>query len=566
MRKSSSRGINRIVIGLTVLIFLLGYLLVVRADVSEAKGLLSFLVASYLIIWGGYSLVSPISRHEIRIRFVLITLSLGVALFLLELPAGLQLMDYKKLFSISGAMLWEQPGYLPDLELLGKPEPHRSVKMVFNRGNIGEVLCLPRRQAEPFEVKYDRNGFRNDEDLPRAEIAVIGDSYVESQMIPGRFLATSRLSEITGTTVANLGQSGFGPQQELAVLKRYALPLGPRFVVWVFYEGNDLADAREYAEMVSLLKAKSDSMEWAWNRSFSKNFLSWLMRVSRGCVPATNVPAVAATVIDKDGTEHRVYVKGRSMSPSFTNEDLDGLKKSVEAIEEAYRLVQREGSRLIVVFAPTAFRVYHDIARFEREGKDAPRWTLDDLPERLRYMVSKISPDIDYLDLTPALKSAAKKGLMFLSDDTHWSTEGHEVVAEAIAETIAVRNKFQAHNDSHALPEPHQDLVLGKDALMVRNVDGTIRYWSKGAEHLYGWSSSDALGMTSHRLLETVFPVPLEAIEDELRMKGYWEGKLIHRRRDGSRIAVSSHWDLQQNPTSHDQSITVIEVNNPSNS
>jgi hypothetical protein len=83
---------------------------------------------------------------------------------------------------------------------------------------------------------------------------------------------------------------------------------------------------------------------------------------------------------------------------------------------------------------------------------------------------------------------------------------------------------------------------------------------------LYGWEPDDALGMTSHHLLETVFPVPLEVIEEELRIKGYWNGRLIHKRRDGSRITVSSHWDVQQNPISPDQSITVVEVNDSSKS
>jgi PAS domain S-box-containing protein len=415
-------------------------------------------------------------------------------------------------------------------------------------------------------LRYDQNGFRNDRDLPHAEIAVIGDSYVESQMIPGPMLATTRLSEMTLQTVANLGQSGFGPQQELAVLKRYALPLRPRFIVWVFYEGNDLADAREYSEMVSLLKAKADSIEFVWNRSFTKNFLSWFLTAIHGCVPGQKVSGVPATVIDKDGREHRLYVKGRSISPSLTKQDLDALKKSVEAIKEAYRLAEQEGARFIVVFAPTAFRVYRDIARFEKEGRNAPPWSLDDLPDRLRQMVSKISPEIDYLDLTPALKSAAKNGPIFLYDDTHWSTEGHQVVAEALAGAITAEPMMEAGMQSPEMQRAKENLVLSHNAIMIRNADGTIRYWSKGAQELYGWKPDHALGMTSHRLLETVFPVPLDVIEEELRVKGYWEGRLIHRRLDGSKITVTSHWNLQQDPTSPDQSITVIEINGPSKS
>ncbi|HSA85366.1 MAG TPA: PAS domain-containing protein, partial [Nitrospira sp.] len=99
------------------------------------------------------------------------------------------------------------------------------------------------------------------------------------------------------------------------------------------------------------------------------------------------------------------------------------------------------------------------------------------------------------------------------------------------------------------------------NAMMVRNQDGTIRYWSDGARELYGWEPQDALGRTSHQLLKTVFPIPLEVIEEVVRQKGHWEGPLIHERRDGSKVTVVSQWALQQNPHSPDRSATVIEIN-----
>ena len=560
----SKHHTKRIVIGLTLVLFVLGYSLIVLAGISGVKHLLIFsiLVASYLVAWGGYSLTSPIPRDEIRSQFVLMTLSLGVALLLAELPAWLKLIDYRKTFSITSSSELEQPGYLPDPELLAKPEPHHSVTTLITRGNIGVGLCLPPRQAEPFELKYDKNGFRNDQDLTSAEIAVIGDSYVESPMIPGSLLATTRLAEIQRKTVANLGQSGYGPQQELAVLKRYALPLHPKSVVWVFYEGNDLLDALGYAEKVSFLNSNWNSIDTVWNRSLTKNSVSWLMRFVQGCVPDQKARGNYGTVLDDKGREHRLYFRGHSISASLTTQELDALKQSVAAIEEAYRLVQNEGARFIVVFAPTTFRVYHEIANFEKSGEDIKRWDLNDLPDRLRKMVSEISPDIGYLDLTSVLKSAARKNsLVFLSDDTHWSSEGHRVVAEALAGALTVGTQMYTEKQPSELHKRKKDIVLSRDAIMVRNANGTIRYWSEGARKLYGWEPQDVLGATSHRLLKTVFPVPLEVIEQELRTKGHWEGQLIHERRDGSKVTVASHWDLQQNPSSKDQSITVIEIN-----
>lgn len=48
----------------------------------------------------------------------------------------------RRTFSVSGSLLGEEPGYLPNPELVLKPAPYRTVKMEFSRGNLGEVLYL----------------------------------------------------------------------------------------------------------------------------------------------------------------------------------------------------------------------------------------------------------------------------------------------------------------------------------------------------------------------------------------------------------------------------------------
>ncbi|MGO8985208.1 MAG: ATP-binding protein [Terriglobales bacterium] len=81
-------------------------------------------------------------------------------------------------------------------------------------------------------------------------------------------------------------------------------------------------------------------------------------------------------------------------------------------------------------------------------------------------------------------------------------------------------------------------LDLANDAIFVRTADSKISYWNSGAERLYGWTKSEAIGSSPHELLQTEFPVPLE----ELTRRDRWEGELWQRRRDGSRIIVGSRW------------------------
>ena len=89
-------------------------------------------------------------------------------------------------------------------------------------------------------------------------------------------------------------------------------------------------------------------------------------------------------------------------------------------------------------------------------------------------------------------------------------------------------------------------LEMAHDSILVRDKDSKIIYWNQGAEKCYGWSNQEALGRDSHALLMTKFPVGLNEIENELRKEGHWEGELIHTKKDGTEVIVSSRWQIQK--------------------
>lgn len=86
---------------------------------------------------------------------------------------------------------------------------------------------------------------------------------------------------------------------------------------------------------------------------------------------------------------------------------------------------------------------------------------------------------------------------------------------------------------------------LSPDGIIVRRLDGTITFWSHGAQSLYGWTSQEAIGQKLHMLLKTRFPEPLEKIEQQLCQTGRWSGELIHQTRDGQQVIVQSWWMAQ---------------------
>ena len=128
--------------------------------------------------------------------------------------------------------------------------------------------------------------------------------------------------------------------------------------------------------------------------------------------------------------------------------------------------------------------------------------------------------------------------------------------AIAGASTIA-RDVTERKQADEALREKTQ--VLDSAQVFVRDIGSRVVFWPRGAEKLYGFTSQEALGVLSHDLFHTQFPEPLEAIEKQLFETGMWEGELIHRKRDGGVLVVSSAWVLHRN--SQGQPSRILETN-----
>jgi PAS domain S-box-containing protein len=82
-------------------------------------------------------------------------------------------------------------------------------------------------------------------------------------------------------------------------------------------------------------------------------------------------------------------------------------------------------------------------------------------------------------------------------------------------------------------------LELATDAIIVRDMDGTVRFWNSGAETLYGWAREEILGQELHKILFTQFPSPYSEIASSLSLSGRWEGNLVQRARDGREVTVA---------------------------
>jgi PAS domain S-box-containing protein len=143
---------------------------------------------------------------------------------------------------------------------------------------------------------------------------------------------------------------------------------------------------------------------------------------------------------------------------------------------------------------------------------------------------------------------AVNEALLLGAVRQHQLTDAAEDVSARLREEIAARAVITAELSQKAreLAEKARLLDLTHDAIIVRDMEGRIRYWNHGAEDLYGWSREEAMGKVSHLLLQTEFPVPVEQMLAELHRNDRWIGELVHTASDGRRLTVLARKTLDR--------------------
>lgn len=100
---------------------------------------------------------------------------------------------------------------------------------------------------------------------------------------------------------------------------------------------------------------------------------------------------------------------------------------------------------------------------------------------------------------------------------------------------------------------------LSPDAILTKDSDGRISFWSRGAEETYGFKEAEAIGKQTSELLGTRSSLPIERINKEVLSKGKWRGELIQTTSTGDEIVVESRWRLK--PGKNKEIAGLLEIN-----
>jgi PAS domain S-box-containing protein len=87
-------------------------------------------------------------------------------------------------------------------------------------------------------------------------------------------------------------------------------------------------------------------------------------------------------------------------------------------------------------------------------------------------------------------------------------------------------------------------LTLSYEAMFAWRLDGSIEFWNAGAQRLYGFAPNEALGRSSHTLLQTELPIEFTELRSRLLDERYWSGELRHICKDGHEVTVDSRMQL----------------------
>jgi len=109
--------------------------------------------------------------------------------------------------------------------------------------------------------------------------------------------------------------------------------------------------------------------------------------------------------------------------------------------------------------------------------------------------------------------------------------------------TVILRDITDRLREEATLRRQVELLHLSHDAIFAWSEDDGIQFWSKGAAQLYGYVSSEVLGIAPRALFKDA-STPWQQMEAELHERGLWEGEFDRVTKAGRAVVVSSRLQL----------------------
>ena len=228
-------------------------------------------------------------------------------------------------------------------------------------------------------------------------------------------------------------------------------------------------------------------------------------------------------VREKDGTWYLMRVRpyktwdNKIEGGVISLQDIDVFKRSLDQsrrfadtlIENAREpIVVLDGSLRVSVANPAFYRQFR-VAPEDTEQRliydlGSGQWNIPKLRELLEEAIQS-NARVDDFEVHHQFPGMGNR-TMILNARRVEPQPGRQMIFLSIQDVTEERQHLDALNRLAALLEHAHDTII------VRDRQGIIQVWNRGAEEMYGWTEAEALGKVVYELLETQFSTPLDEV------------------------------------------------------
>jgi PAS domain S-box-containing protein len=243
-------------------------------------------------------------------------------------------------------------------------------------------------------------------------------------------------------------------------------------------------------------------------------------------------------------------------APSAIPDDPAQLRDTLEAVQTYFRsIVELSEDAIISVDRDQRITLFNESAGkiFGYRREDVLGRALD-LLLPARYRAAHREHIGSFARSADALRPMNERGLIFglRADGTEFPAEASisrfDLRGETVM-TVRLRDVTERRRAEEGLSRLAAIVASSEDAIVGRTLDGTIQTWNTGAERLYGFTASEALGRSIRMLVPPDRLGELERINEALRRgEPVPQFETVRLKKNGTPVEVSLSLSLIRDP------------------
>jgi hypothetical protein len=417
----------------------------------------------YFIALAGviFSLISFCLRRTIQQKIIMTLISVVVALYISELglhftvwsrPASRAItateqgIDFDKRTKLEvikdlGTNGVDAVPCVPGSFLVQNPIAVAGESRIVFSGLSKTVTVCSNESGKRSIYRTDRYGFNNPDHVwnqPKTDAILLGDSFTIGTSVDATQNIASRLMQLTGKSVINLGVTGSSSLTSLATLKEYGIIKHPENVFWVYFEGNDLAELNTEMLYPALMQYL--------HKNHSNNLIEYQVEIDKRLKKLISRHKDGGRIRDKDQTEvisfrikQFILLENIRSATGFdnigkkTNDFSMEIRLFGKILQQSKQLVNSWNGDFYFVYLPTYGRYTNFLTN---HGNYLQRENVLDMARELNIPVIDIHEQVFTNHSDP-------RSLFPLRIHGHYNAEGYRLVAEAIANRLREDGLFQ---------------------------------------------------------------------------------------------------------------------------